>query len=152
MDIKKQYSSPIYNFDNLEYIPDDVIQYLIDNRLFLETILMETRGKSISYSSYRKTINNAEQELIKKIQEVEDNLEEESIPKLEPIKKQLNEISGNNLQGILIRSRANIVVNGEKQTKFYCNLETYNYTSKTINCPEQENGVLNFSQQIKLKP
>ena len=81
---------------------------------------MEIRGKSISYSSYKKkTMNSAEQELIKKIQEEEDNLEEESVPKIEQMKQQLKEIRVNKMQGILIRSRANIIKNGEKPTKFF---------------------------------
>ena len=31
LDIKKQYSLPIYNHDNLVYIPDDEIQFLIND-------------------------------------------------------------------------------------------------------------------------
>ena len=55
------------------------------------------------------------------------------------------------MQGILIRSRANIIENGENPTKFFCNLETNNYTSKTINVLEQENGVLITNQEEILK-
>ena len=96
-------------------------------------------------------MNSAEQELIKKIQEEEDNLDEESVPKLEQMKQQLKEIRENKMQGILIRSGANIIENGEKPTKFFCNLETNNYTSKTINFLEQENGVLITNQEETLK-
>ena len=48
LDIKTQYSLPIYTLENLEYIPDAEIQVLINDQLFLETLLMEIRGKSIS--------------------------------------------------------------------------------------------------------
>ena len=96
-------------------------------------------------------MNSAEQELIKKIQEEEDNLDEESVPKLEQMKQQLKEIRENKMQGILIRSGANIIENGEKPTKFICNLETNNYSSKTINVLEQENGVLITNQEEILK-
>ena len=64
-------------------------------------------------------MNSAEQELIKKIQEEEDNLEEGSVSKLEQMKQQLKEIRENKMQGILIGSRANIIENGEKPTKFF---------------------------------
>ena len=57
LDIKTKYSLPIYNLENLEYIPNDEIQFLINDQLFLETLLMEIRGKSISYSSYKKKNN-----------------------------------------------------------------------------------------------
>ena len=35
LDIKTQHSLPIYNLENLEYIPDDKIQFLINDQLFL---------------------------------------------------------------------------------------------------------------------
>ena len=35
-------------------VPDNEIQFLINDQLFLETLLVEVRGKSVSYSSYKK--------------------------------------------------------------------------------------------------
>ena len=44
--------------------------------------MMEIRGKSISYASYKKKLKNIhEQKLIKDIQGLEDNLTENNIPK-----------------------------------------------------------------------
>ena len=40
--------------DQINNIPDDQIQFVINDQLFLETLLMELRGKSISFSSYKK--------------------------------------------------------------------------------------------------
>ena len=55
-DIKKQYAFklPVYNFDNIENLSNTEIQFIINDQLFLETLLMEIRGKTISYSSYIK--------------------------------------------------------------------------------------------------
>ena len=39
----------------------------------------------------------------------------------------------------------------KNQQSFFCNLETNNYTSKTINVLEQENGVLITNQEEILK-
>ena len=44
------------------------------------------------------------------------------------------------MQGYLVRSRANIIENGEKPSQYFCNLESHNYSSKIINVIEQENG------------
>ena len=52
--VKKQYAVPVYNMDQINTIPDDQIQFVINDQLFLETLLMELRGKSISFSSYKK--------------------------------------------------------------------------------------------------
>ena len=44
------------------------------------------------------------------------------------------------MQGTLIRSRANVIENGEKPSQFFCNLETQNYTNKTITVIEKDDG------------
>ena len=90
LEIKKQYCLPVYNFENIDQIPDNEIQFIINDSLFLETLMMEIRGKSISYASYKKKAKNKEEnELITKIQLLEGKLVEESIPELEDLKQQL---------------------------------------------------------------
>ena len=53
-EVKNQYALPVYNMDQINNIPDDQIQFVISDQLFFETLLMELRGKSISFSSYKK--------------------------------------------------------------------------------------------------
>ena len=53
-EIKRQYALPVYDIENIQNIPDDQIQFTINDQLFLETLLMELRGKSISYSRKKK--------------------------------------------------------------------------------------------------
>ena len=64
--VKEQYMLPIYD---LEYIIENEqnFEFQISDQLFLETLLMEIRGKTISYSSLKKKQNNLK----------EHNLEEE---------------------------------------------------------------------------
>ena len=141
LEIKKQYCLPIYNLENIDQIPDDELQFIINDSLFLETLMMEIRGKSISYASYKKKAKNKEEkELITKIQNLEEKLVEETIPKVEELKQQLYTIREEKMQGYLVRSRANIIENGEKPSQFFCNLESHNFSSKIINVIEQENG------------
>ena len=49
-----QYAVPVYNLDNIDQIPKDYTHFTINEQIFLETLLMEIRGKSISYSVYKK--------------------------------------------------------------------------------------------------
>ena len=49
-----QYAILIYKVDNLKLVPKSEIQFVINEQLFLETLLMEIRGKTISYSAYKK--------------------------------------------------------------------------------------------------
>ena len=45
-----QYAIPVYNLDNIHNIPDANISFTINDQLFLETLLLEIRGKTISYA------------------------------------------------------------------------------------------------------
>ena len=147
-DIKKQYCLPVYNHDTIDEIPDEELQFVINDQLFLETVMMEIRGKSISYASYKKKTKNIyEQNLIEQIQHLEDNLSESSISDLEELKLELCKLREEKMKGYLIRSRANDIENGEKPSKFFCNLETNNFTSKVINVIEKEDGKIITDQK-----
>ena len=114
--------------ENIKNIPDNEIQFLISDQLFLETLLMELRGKSISYSSYKK--KQHENDLIKEIEVVEQSLTEENVETIEMLREELRTIRKAKMQGYLIRSRAQIIEDDEKPTNYFCNLEKhhYNYT------------------------
>lgn len=53
-DVKKQYAVPVYNFDCLDSVNDQLLSFQISDQLFLETLLMEIRGKTISYATFKK--------------------------------------------------------------------------------------------------
>ena len=52
-EIKQQYMLPVYDIKQAETIPDEEIQFTINDQLFLEVLLMELRGQSISYAIYK---------------------------------------------------------------------------------------------------
>ena len=56
--VKKQYSVPVYDIKGIDEIPNEDLQFTINDQLFFEVLLMEIRGKTISYSSYRKREDN----------------------------------------------------------------------------------------------
>lgn len=132
-EIKQQYALPIYNFDNLDLIPNSDIQFTINDQLFLDTLLMEIRGKTISYASYKRKQNESEEiKLDIEIKTIEQNLTEENMEKLETLKQTLTNLRNIKMHGYLIRSRANIIENDEKPSRYFCNLESQNFTSKII--------------------
>jgi hypothetical protein len=63
LEVKKQYGALVYNFENIHEISNDDLHFTINSQLFLETLLMEIRGKTISYSSYKRK----ERDLLKDI-------------------------------------------------------------------------------------
>ena len=136
-----QYALPVYNTENINNIPSDKLQFTINDQLFLETLLMEIRGKSISYSCFKKKeTEKIEKQLIEDISILESNLTENNIETLDQLKDSLRNIRKNKMQGILIRSRAQLIEDDEKPTKYFCNLESHNYINKIIPKIEKEDG------------
>ena len=128
LDVKKQYALPVYNIDEIDNIPNTEIQFNINDQLFLDVLLMELRGQSISYASFKnKQRNNLEKDLINKITYLENNLNETNYGELDILKTELQDIRQEKLKGKLIRSRAEYIDKGERPTKYFCGLERHNY-------------------------
>ena len=134
--VKRQYISPniLENTDiNIENLSNAEIQLVINDQLFLEVLLMEIRGKTISYASHKKKLQDrTEQHLIKDI----DKLQKENTPNshtiLQAKQKELYDIRNKKLQGKFIRSRANWIDLGEKPSNYFCHLESRNFVSKNM--------------------
>lgn len=47
LNVKKQYAVPIYNMVNIHAMPDENISFIINDQLFLKTLLLKIRGKTI---------------------------------------------------------------------------------------------------------
>ena len=107
------------------------IKFSINYQLFLEVLLMEIRGKTISYASFKKKqTDKTENKLIQEI----NNLEQENSNNtlLEEKREALKDLRTRKLEGLKIRSRAKWIDQGEKVTKYFCNLENRNYVSKNM--------------------
>ena len=93
---------------------------------------MEIRGKTISYSAFKKKKNNElENKLCEDIQVLEEN-ENVNTKLLEEKKNELLNFRKEKLKGHYIRARAKWIEDGEKPTKYFCNMESRNYYSKLI--------------------
>ena len=152
LDVKKQYALPVYNIDEIDNIPNTEIQFNINDQLFLDVLLMELRGQSISYSSFKiKQRNNLEKDLINKITYLENNLNETNFGELDILKTELQDIRQEKLKGNLIRSRAEYIDKGERPTKYFCGLEKHNYISKTMQSLQKDDGTVLIEQDAILK-
>ena len=114
-EIKVQYCLPVYNIENMDSISDNDIQFTINDQLFLETLLMELRGVSISHGSYiKKKMNTREQTILSTIKTVKENLTDDEINELTILRQELKEIRDQKLKGHIIRSKAKWIEEGEK--------------------------------------
>ena len=119
-----QYSLPVYNRENIINIDRSELQFIIDDQLFMETLLMEIRGETISFSSNKKKAKNQrEKHNENEISFLETNLNETNKDRLSSLQSELENLRIEKLHGSFIRSRANWVDSGEKVTKYFCNLE-----------------------------
>ena len=113
---------------------------MIDPSLFWETLLVTLRGQIISYAKKAKRESkNKERELEKSITELNNivntgQYSKELCNSLISKNQEFLEMRKTELNGMLIRSRANWLEYGEKASKFFLNLETNN----TINRNMQE--------------
>ena len=146
--VKEQYMLPVYNFDYFkDNLNDDIIEFSISNQLLLEMILMEIRGKTISYSAYKKKQNiDLEKNLIQSIHYLE-TLTEPDMELIDSKKEELENLRRDKLQGIIVRSRVRWAEEGEKPTKYFCNLESRNYSNKIIPKVVKDDGNTVINQE-----
>ena len=134
---KEEYvPSPVLR-NMINNIPNENLQLNIDDDLFLEMLLMKIRGITISYSSWKnkercKLKLQIETE-IKSLQDAYDKTHDIiTCEKLTELNTCLEDIRNYELEGLITRSRAQWIEQGEKPTKYFCNLEKRNFTNKTI--------------------
>ena len=120
----------MYNPIFLENASDLDITFTTNIDIVLEMILFKVREVTIRYASSLKRARNTEKKsLQRKIEELEQNeCDPESQDKLEKFKQDLV----SELKGQIIRSRAQWLHSGEKQTQYFCNLVRKNFLDKTI--------------------
>ena len=127
----------VYNFENILEISNDDLHFTINSQLFLETLLMEIRSKTISYSSYkRKERDIIERDLLKDIDTLECNVSR----LLENKKQDLENIRKEKINVKIIRSRVQWIEEGKQPTKYFCGLESNKLTSKIIPKIDRDDG------------
>lgn len=150
--LKKEYALPVYNFDNIDNISDNDLQFTISDQLFFEMLLLKIREKTISYSCYKKKADlQKERELESEIKLLSDNLDEHVLDRLECLNVQLQELRDNKVQGMIVRSRINWIQNGEKPSRYFCNLENRNFVDRTMSFLSTNDGNIIYKQDDVLK-
>ena len=138
-DVMKQYAASPYDRNELMSVPKEKIHYQISDQLLLEVLLMEIRQQTMKYGAKKKKERTEkEKELENKIRQIEEllnsNISEatELFIELEKYKSELQKHREKVLEGVITRSRTRWYGEGEKPTRYFCNLEKRNYINKTI--------------------
>ena len=112
---------------------------------------MEIRGKTISYSSYKKKQNQQKEEKLEKEIEQMEELEHIDTEMIKNKKLELENLRKERIQGIMIRAKIKWAEEGEKPTKYFCSLEARNYINKTVPKIQTDDGNIIQEQQDILK-
>lgn len=148
---KKQYAVLPYDREKINYIANEELQLVINPQLFLEMILLNLRSVSISYSSALKRQNNDRANVLE--QKIEALENEDPIRHFEDIneaKSELVDLREKRLRGSLVRAKAKWVEEGEKPSKYFCNLENRNFVSKRMTSLINNEG-REITQQSEIK-
>ena len=129
---KVKYALPVYDFKFLERTFSS-ISMTIEPDAFLEVLFLRIHGETIKFASLLKRKQlNAEKNLIADIKALE------SVPQLNSInsellldkKAELEQLRNVKLKGQSVRARLQWLQEGEKPSKYFCNLENKNYIEK----------------------
>ena len=134
-----------YRVRNINLPNDDPQNFNINSQLLFDVIKLEIRGKTIAYASaLKKSKNKAQKELDNNIEKLHKKYI--AIPSLENLDKfteannQLKILRDKNIEGIIMRSKAKWHLEGEKNSRYFCNLEKKHYQEKCISKLVDEDG------------
>jgi len=154
--VLQQYAASPYERKTLMNLPKEEIHYQISDQLLLEVLLMEIRQQTMEYGAKKKREQTEqEKELEGIIGQIEERLNsniseatDELFIKLEKYKSELQKHREKTLEGVITRSRTRWYGEGEKPTRYFCNLEKRNYVNKTIKEIEVEGRRINSQTEI----
>ena len=125
-----------YDRNSIKDIPLEELVFTISDQILLDFLLMKIRNRTINYASQKKkAFEQSEKKLINDIEVLEklEELTETDKIQLQNKRDELTSIRDIKMKGVLIRSRARWVEEGEKVSAYFCNLEKRNYINKSMN-------------------
>ena len=152
--VKATYALPIYSEDFIMTDNGEFLELMISDTLFLETLLCQLRGQIIKFSKNIKREERREEDTltseIKSLQESIDsgNNNTNNLNSLIELSLNLENLREKSTKGTTIKSRANIIDNWEKPSKYFLNLEKRNYTNKNIPSLTKDGKEITCSKDI----
>ena len=122
-------------------------------QMFFEVLKLRIRGVTIPYCAKRKKkLNEKEKRIETEIKRLEtllaNNSEEVKIEDIQVLKEDLKVMRETTLRGNMLRAKSQKYIDFEKPTKYFCNLEKQNYTSKVVNKIMIKNETITNQQMI----
>ena len=122
-------------------------KFSINDKLFLETLLMIIRGNTIQFSFFNKRKNTEKNKLEADIKKLEEeissninNIDDEKLVTLVQKKNEFIELRNKRIEGDMLRSRSRYEDLGEKPSNYFFNLENRNYNNNVMDKLVNEKG------------
>ena len=145
---KLNYALPVYHPHYVTTIHDNDLQFTISDSIFLETLLLQIRGETIKYSTkVKKQTICTEENLKREIEILENNYSQANLEELEMKKKELENLRKVKMNGMMVRSRAQWLIDGERPSKYFCSLEKFYNAEKTVKKVCTDSGAIVTSQK-----
>ena len=152
--ITQVYALPVYSETFVEQDYGENLEISISSTLFLETLLCQLRGQIIKFSKYlKKKETEAEKSLVSSIKTLQEEIDSnnDNIFKknsLRDLSLQLENLREKKIKGSIVRSRASLIDNWEKPSKYFLNLEKRNHVNKNIPSLLDGDNEITDSEQI----
>ena len=104
-------------------------------------ILLKIRGSCISYASFKqKEETRLENEIMSIIKYLEDNLNENNVHPLEEKRQELTKLRKKKVEGMIVRTGAKWIYEGEQNSKYFGNLEKRHFVQKAKCFIQKDDG------------
>ena len=118
------------------YNPDepnkDLIRFAINDSLLWETVKLMIRGKTISFASAKKRERSNRENVLEEQLFHLQNSADRPEALISEVENELKSIRDIKMKGIILRAKTKWKVEGDKGTKYFCNLEKRHYNEKLI--------------------
>ena len=117
-----------YKYDDCENLFE--ARFNIDDLLLWETFKLIIRDRTISYSSFKKKERDKRENYLENTLHKLQLGQENNTQELNRVESELKKLREDKIMGIIMRTTAKWNVDGERSTKYFCNLEKRHFTEK----------------------
>ena len=115
---------PVNNIDNIENISEETIGFQTNDKLLFDVLLMEIRGKTVSYAMrIKREGTTIEKQLTEEIRLLENNVNTSTMSRLEEKKTQLWASTNRRVEGMIVTFRLEWLQTVKIASRYFSNLE-----------------------------
>jgi len=124
------------------------VMYVEDKRIWWENVKFLVKKQTIKYCTLKHKCKKNKEKKIRERLEKQIDEKVQDVQKIKEIQEELKEFEENKYKGAMLRSKVKYLVEGEKCTKFFFDLEKKKGRSEMIKELKNENGEIEENEEI----